>query len=697
MALDTFDSFNSTEEMAGQVDQRPFQFREDKSEKATLEWLNNNFDAKVTKAYSRLVTYRRYNNYYKGVQWEDSITRASNRDVESTERRPKHTVNFVYDKMEDRVSQMSRIGVGFALLPSNHNDQDDINNAKSCKSMLSSRAEEIDLQSLMDSADKTKFTFGDSFTFVDWNPSAGPILPKYKKYKEQGKKVPKMDKNGKAIKGQYITEDVNVGDVVVRVKGPHEVFTELNKTSWGAVNELDETEYVNIWELKAEHPNLADKITKEQNMYFSLNLNSAMDNNEDMILVKTFWHKKTKWLPNGAKIRYIESCILEMEDYPYEEETLPCVKDTDIDVSGEIWGRSFISMIEQLQRMYNNTQSSQARDYGVGSAPKWMFPKGSVEVSSLNNEFTLVEYRGAVKPELVTPRATNPQSFDFQDRMETKITRFARTSDIGKGELPPGITATSAIRLLDEKFSLMILPLENKRKTRIVKVYKMMLKRMAQFYKPSDGRMIRMLGENNEYLIKSFEKGDFGSIADVKFQKTSMLSDSKSGRISDIIDLNMSTQTDPIFRREQIVEMLDLGLDDAFVDGATVAVTAARTLVEELLDGNEVPEPQEYDSFLVFYSIFDTAMQSFAFRTKVKKEVRDRFKAYMLVLEGMMYERCKKNTKFCSEVMMLNNYPMFFTPSEPISIVMQRHQTPMQAPTGGADTSKIKPKDTTNE
>jgi hypothetical protein len=215
---------------------------------------------------------------------------------------------------------------------------------------------------------------------------------------------------------------------------------------------------------------------------------------------------------------------------------------------------------------------------------------------------------------------------------------------------------------------------------------------MKQFYKDTDGRMIRTLGKNNEYLIKSFKKADFTSVEDVKLQNASALPDTKTGKISTIVDLNTATQTDPIFRKEDIVEMLDLGLDDAFIDTATVALTAARTTLEDILEGNPVPEPQLYDNLIVHYEVLYRFMQSLAYKTKVPVEIKQVIETRILTIEGLMYLHCKKNMKFLTEVMMLSHYPIYFEPEIPLTQLAQMMQAPVQpmAPSPSADTTQVK-------
>lgn len=680
MSVESFDDFDESDNSSQGSDLKPFQFRDDKTKQGTLQWLEDNFEEKKRRAVSRFDYYRKYNKLYKNAR------RRTN------SKKPRHSVNFVYDKIEDRVAQMDRMGVSVSCIPTNQDEQTDINNAKACDLLLLGKGEELGMQNIQNTADRVKFNFGHSFTFVLWDQSRGPLHPKYEKYKKAGVKIPVM-KNGKKQKGKYIKEDIHIGDIDVHVKGPDRVFPEIGKDKWEDVNEIDVLDNINKWELAADYPNMKSEIEQMNTVKdYKISIRDDVYQDDNMVDVKTFYHKKTKWLPDGVMIKWIEGAILSWDSYPYDEDCLPCEPDTDIDIHDEFWGRPFIINIEQMQNYYNNIQSTQAADNGIGGRPKWMLPKGSAKVSQLNNDFAIVEYVGPVAPKLETPRPTNPQSFEVQDRLESKIKLFARTSDLGKGEVPAGITATSAIRLLDEAHSRLVKPMEDKRKTRLVKTYKMMLTRMQQFYKKSDGRLIRLLGKNNDYLIKSFEKANFNTIHDIRIENTSSLSESKSGKISDIIDLNMSTQTDPIFRKEEIVQMLDLGLDRTFVDGATVAVTAASTIVEALLNGEKVPEPQKHDNFLVHYSVLDKAMQSFSFRSKVNQETRDTFEMYVMVLEGMMFQRAKLNAKFATELAQLDQYPIYFKLEEPLAMVIQKHMMPMQGDPlqGGADTTKTK-------
>jgi len=659
--------------------QPPFQFREDKDEKGTLQWLNTNYDSAEKAAQSRLRSYRRWMALYKGIHWRDYDYRDTRRDDNGySSRKPRHVVNFIYEMTEARLAQSAKMKSSIAAIPHN-NSQDDINNAKSCKMLLDSRAYDLQIEKLFQENDRTAFTMGHSFVCLQWDQELGPTSPVYDKL---------LQKDPKAAKKVGLTK---VGDVGVKIKGADRIFPEQGKKEWDEIDYVDEVEWMPLEEAKARWPKKKNEILENVRQLYNWDT-TELSQPKNMVMVRTFWHKPTKFLSEGAKIIYTDDVILEHGDFPYEHGELPFVPQTDIDVYSEFWGRPFITNIEQMQRMYNNIQSGIARDFGVGSAPKWVMPKGACDINSLNNDFTVIEFTGPMEPKLVTKSPTNQGNFQLQEMLEAKITQLSNVYDISRGQVPSGVTANSALRFLDEQESQRIIVQQQKRKRTVLSTYKMMLSLMRQYYTADDNRTVRILGKTNEYLIKSMKKADFSRIYDIELQNTSALPDTKTGKIAAIVDLNAMTQTDPIFRKEEVIEMLDLGTEDHFQNSATVAVNAARTNLQTILEGGDAPEPQQYDELLVHYSVFGKALQETTFKTTVEDEVQAKIIVYVTVLESLMFERCKKNVKFLMEVSNLSNYPMFFTPETTVAALVAVNQQMMaaaaQGPEQGVDTNK---------
>ena len=657
--IESFDDFDHTQTLSDYTDNKPFAFRDKKDKEGTLEWLNSNFDQLEKKAQSRIISYQRWAYMYKGIHWrntENRDSRQGGRDSQYSERKPRMVDNFVKEFIDARVSQMARLGTNFTAIPWN-NEINDQNVAKACEKLLKGRADEIDFDKIQRDADRIKYKFGHSFTMIKWEKEDGPMLPAFKKlkdiYSDEGVEVPKEVQ--KKLKGQ----DIKAGDVKVYNQTPDRIFPEIQKTCWTEVNHIDETSWVNMHELKADYPKLADEITENQRNYYDFSTNE-LTRPADMIMVRHFYHKPTKHLPDGAYIKYTDNCILEMTSYPFEHGELPFVLDKDVSIENELFGRPSIAQIEQMQRQYNNIASAQARDLGMGSAPKWLVPKGAADFRTINNEFTIVEYKGPIAPQLLKNNPISNDGITIQDRMERRMSKHMKVYDVSRGDVPSGVTANSALRFLDEQESQILADDERNRKKRVLGSYRMMVQIMAQFYKSTDGRTLRMLGKNNEYMIESMEKADFSQVFDVQFQNTSALPDTKTGKIAAIIDLNAATQADPIFRREDIVNMLDMGTDETFTEEATYALDCAKMMFDKMLNGDEVPEPQMHDDLLIFYTTIFRAIQSYQFKTTVPEPTQLVVFEYLKTLEGLIFLKAQKNIKLSQEVTMLSYYPSFF-------------------------------------
>ena len=162
-------------------------------------------------------------------------------------------------------------------------------------------------------------------------------------------------------------------------------------------------------------------------------------------------------------------------------------------------------------------------------------------------------------------------------------------------------------------------------------------------------------------MVKSFNQ-DFDFNCSVDIQNTSALPDSKAGRIQAIVDLNQATATDPIFKREEVVQMLDLGADETFKNEATVSLRAAQSILSDILDGNgNVPEPQPYDDLLVHYGVFMRALQARTFKEVLPSQIQQVITERITTIEFLMWERSLKNQAFMAKVSMLDNYPVFFS------------------------------------
>lgn len=700
MAAKTLDNLDDPS-VSGEI--IPFQFREDKTEKGTLEWLKNWFDYNYEKAHPRYVMYRRFINMYKNIGdgEYDGLTKTSNRDRGLTGRKPRIRDNFIYSYTEQRVSRVSRKKVALAFIPQDQNSIEDINASEAGKLLLDYRYLLEDFDSKMVRMDRTTYLLGHSLYEVCWNPELGAIAPSFQrareKYKEEYKgKVPKMDEEGKIIEGKFYDTAPHVGDMEGKLWQPYRYFPENGKYR------LENCDYLNTYEWKNKHwvqhkwKKAKDKITLSQHVKWDYSTNTV-NVPEGEIMIHTFWHKPTEFFPEGCKIVWCDDMILSWDVFPYEYGDegyrLPFEEERDIEIEEEYWGLPFVINIEQLYKVNNSLISGMARNHGVLSAPKYIYPEGSVDVKSLNNEFSGVAYRGAMEPKVLQHQYVNRGELDFQKYLQSRAGEHSSVFDISRGIVPNGVTAAQAIRYLDEQEAQRANPSVIKRNGRTVKISKLYVKGMSQFYKETDGRTVRIVGKNNEYIIKSFKKLALNKIADIRLENTSSIGDTKTGAIADIIDLNAANQKDPVFGRKEVIKLLDLGLDEAFKDEASFAVDTAKTMLNNLLEGGKVIAPAKTDGLFEFYSVFGRFVESVSYKTRLSETQKKAVDEYIMALEMLMWQKKTENPKFASLMLNFEKYPMFFSPPEPpvppVVPPMPGTPGPQNVAPGAADTTKM--------
>lgn len=640
----------------------PFALRTDKTPAGTLKWLNEEFDLNLTISEVRLRIYRNYNDLYSSKFYNDASSRAtrdSTGELNETSKKPRKQYNYIHEMVETRVSQASRRTSSLTVIPRHGTEESDKNAARAAETLLESKRRELSLDAIHSDADRSKLVLGDCFLFTTWDKDKGP-----------------RKKDGKAFE--------RMGDVCVRNVSANHVFPEPRKKKFEDLNYITEVRWENVHEIKAMYPKAADAIQIQENrgdtnrtdgdhsgaegdtrLYWNLCENDASD---DQIPVKYFYHRATRHLPEGKFIKWVSGAILEqsdLKDVASDTGELPCVKDADLDMLDQFWGKSHIVNTENLQTLSNSILNSVTGDFGANNIGRHFIAKGSgVKSEDLSNESRVVTFNGQVPPVYLAPAPTNPQAIPFFELLGRLIGKQSSVYEITRGEVPKGVTANSALRFLDEQESNRTETSDKKKAERQRKVAMMILATVRTHYKDSDKRIARVIGKGKQHLAMAIKEADFEKIDSIDIQNTSSLPKTKSGKIAAITDLNLSMQSDPPFRRKEILSHLDLANEEAFITGATVAVDTATFMLDQILKGKEVPEISMADDLLVHYSVLDKEVQSISFKIseEVTKEIRAVIVERMMTIERLLFEQAAKSPRMLQELLTLESFPKFFEP-----------------------------------
>ena len=641
---DPFNDYNATQVV------EPYQHQEfDRDESSILSWLQQNNVALQNASSQRMSMYSRYNAMYKNLRDGQSSGFAEYPDMLH------HRINKVYLLIEDRIAQNARLKHNLEFIPTN-DEQKDIENAKLCKMLYDAFADESDLEGMHQSADRVCMKYGTTLIYVGWSELLGDSPDKLLKLKEMYPKgIPR-----KALKDSGIKEDQKTGDVDVRPYAPNRFFIEPHKEQWKDVNWVETWEYLHQKEVEAMYP--GKSVSSDNTDFYQDGMTHT-----DEIRLRTFWHRPTKFLPNGVKIVYCDSAILSMEDFPFDDGELPFILDRDIEVENEVYGRSFLENIEQLQRFHDNIQSSIASDYAYFSQPKFLLPARACTIENLANGSQVIEYSGPQAPSILNRNFTPPQALEIQDRLDAAMKEVSRVTDLSKGNPPSGVTANAALRFLDEQQSEMLSVQESKRKKRNIRVSEKILSRMRQYY--SDDRVVRLVGENNAYMIDSLRRPDFTRVHRVRSANSSALPDSKAGKMAWILDIQSMYPADPFFSKEQIASMLELGNETAFNERTFSGLDMAKYNLSLILSGQSPLEIEAYDDLFAHYQVFMKFIQGIHYK-RIPQEIKDFVKVYMTTLEQLMFERAMKIPSFAQKLSQEDTYPLFAEIELPIAKIV---------------------------
>lgn len=654
------------------------------NEKKILDWLNGELSYLIQKSRERLSLIERNEHLYRGIQYETQEIRRDlqDRSVDKSRSLPKVVVNHLYDLTANRVSRLVKYRPAVAIMPNSNEHQDKIS-AKTTKSLLDNiwYQENFDSKITPEVA-VTAAVKGEAYLWIDWNPNKGDLHPDSPK---EGNPVVLKGENGEPLKGEdgkelTVDRPVRVGDVEYEVIHPEHVFLQPQ-------DKLDKVEYcfrmicMSVDDAKVKYPKAADKIKANVDKYKSYQWLKSLDIIEPVVIWE-FYHKRTESLDKGRTVVFTDSAVLDSSKGKFNHGELPFERVTDIDEPGKLHGISFFETVKALTSTYNNLTNMIVRNNYLVSHPKWMLPAGSAKIEALANDITIVQYKGPTPPQLAVASPTPPEVYNFMKQVKEEFQQISGVFGVSRGEPPPGIKAGVALQFLNEQ--------ESERHNLSVLKWNDFIKRVAKktlavcgdYYDISDQRMVRVVGKNNSWQLKFFDKANLNKPYDIKVQNSSALPDSKAARMQTVMDLNK--EFPGMLPQEQVVELLDLGKSDEFVDQVTSAVRTAEAENESLLSGEEAKLPEEYENHLLHWQIHARAVQDYAFKNETPEEIQERMIDHIRTTEYFLIERAKLSESLMAKLQALDTFPMFFKHVQPEPLP----ETPMEGqplgPTDGA-------------
>lgn len=586
---------------------------------------------------------------YKGIHWL-SADRQANRILDRqgfpNTRNPRVVINHLADFVTQWVSRLTRYRPAVAIYPARA-QQTDADDAKIAKDVLDYIWYENRIDELLQEFARQMKIFGESYMWILWDPQKGDTHPDWAAAQRGGLKVPITDSLGNPIlneKGEPMMMDKcqKIGDVKYIVEAPWHVCDQpcrdRSRIDWSYRWYLEDVDY-----LKAKYPDKADdiKATLDINSVYTSYQASDIGRLKNQTVVYEFYHRSHEFMEKGRYIKRIKNCILENTDLPYEHGKIPYIYMADIDVPDQIRGMSFFQQLFPMQHQVNACASLIYKSLVLFAHPKMVIQDGSCDMQQLLNESTIVSYSGGVPPTLMTQAPVAQALFEYKANLVEEMEKLSGVFTMSRGQAPSGVRAAKALRVLEEQ--------EDKRayitaikynNIGLVDNARMTLSVAGTFYDDSDGRLIQVVGSDNEWKVKQFQVANLTKPFHFRIENTTALSQSPAARIDEITELSqMRFDPTSLLSREQTIQLLDLTASDQFKDIVTRATKCAESENDDFLAGRPVKPPTETEGLIAHWKVHAQAFQSREYKEIVDDIKKAAIEEHFLITEYLMFEK----------------------------------------------------------
>jgi hypothetical protein len=646
---------------------KPFWKLNFNNDEEVLKWLVDEFRFLLKANRSRHINILENMMIYRGVQFSPDDEKTINdffdisRSKVKPERKHKLLVNHLYDITETIVSRSTRNSPQPEVMPANSSQIHDRVAAKKTLQILNHLAY-INRLSMKDIRLKRKSTIaGETYMSILWNKDLGDISPLWAEAKEQNFKNEDgsdiTDHNGKKLDAD---NPLLTGEVELKMWDANKVLLEI-KDEFDEVNYCFLIEVQNVDELKQDYKKAKDVKPMDNHTIFDTDRMIFRPLRNETLKI-TFLHKRTKYLPKGYEATFTLDKLLEKGDSPYEHKSLPIERLTDVDIEGQLHAESFYEQVKGLQWRHNQMSSDIITNQRLCAKPKWIVPKGRCNIEQLGNAITVVQFSGAVPPRLESPAPTPQEIFNFRREIKEEMEQISTVSGVTRRDPPSQVSASVAMRYMSELEAERISVSETKHNEFIRNIYIQMMSVAGTFYDSSDGRTMRIMGEDEDFEITDIEVSNLNKPYDVVIKNVGSLIETKSAKEARIFDL-LDRKPD-LMEDEQLIDILELGAVDKMTSIITESLRSAERENENFFQDVEVKEPAPYEQHITHWKTHVQKLQSLNIKNHADPKQISGLEEHIWGTEFLMFEKSQLNPTFQAELANLSLFPIYYIPGK---------------------------------
>lgn len=441
--------------------------------------------------------------------------------------------NRVLPALTARAARKTKNRPVFTTVPYT-NDEDDIAAAEIAGQVLEFDWNHLDLSRKLYSAILWSEVTGAGFWKVYWDGTKGEsadfLYDGDNPLMVEGKPQ-RVDGATDEMKQAYESKPIGQGDVCIEVKSPFEVFPDPLATSLDDAEFLIEEivrspEYIEKhYGVKLEPDDVAPLGPVESRIMTSF-MGGGSDAYKGVKLYE-LWMQPCTDYPDGWRCVWAKDKILKKE-VPFDP--MPYVMFNGVRAPGRFWPTSIATQLRGPQTELNKIRSQiQENAMRVGNPSLLASREANVEYTGMPGE--RVDFSSTVQdavPSFLQPPEVPVYVREEVNRITEAITEISGVHEVSKASVPSGVTAASAINLLQEADDTRIAPEIQDMEIALAIAGTKNLRLRAKYN--DDERLIRIAGEDGAWDIRGYRGSMLGKEPQVEVQAGSGLPRSKAAK-----------------------------------------------------------------------------------------------------------------------------------------------------------------------
>jgi hypothetical protein len=364
------------------------------------------------------------------------------------------------------------------------------------------------------------------------------------------------------------------GDVAIEVVSPFEFYPdplarEIEDAEWAIQVAVKSVEHVkDHYGVEMEGDTEVAAGPAESRLFPSFQMGGA--SGYKGIKLCEYWCKPSSKYPQGLRVVWAKGKILCQEPNPYG--CIPYVMFKGIPVPGRFWPTSIVEQLRQPQTELNKAKSQIAENaQRIGNPALLAAKQANVQYQGVPGE--RVDFDDTVPnaiPSYLQPPSMPQYVLQQQDRIEASMQDISGQHEVSSAQVPAGVTAASAINLLQEADDTRLGPSIYDMEETLGIAGSRLLELVAKYW--SNERTIMIAGEDQAWDVMIFKGAALKENTHVEVQSGSAFPQSKAARqaaIQNVLSLALQYSGQPLNPRDLRKVLRDYetgGLEKLFGD-----------------------------------------------------------------------------------------------------------------------------------